>query len=152
MAIALSRTGLAKQFGCLRNLWNAQALRGVTWCRRISDGELGLHPFLSSSVPFRLPVKWLFVLMTMVCLSVIARDGSRLTDDMPPVNRRSNGELDFPAIDERFETLTRRFPLIRSASLHVDPRLGLQDLVHLMHSICHGPEKERVTALILRVR
>ncbi|MEE2788739.1 MAG: hypothetical protein VX589_15495 [Myxococcota bacterium] len=154
IALALDRGATARHVWLLaQSVHRAGFQRIYLVVERASDGELGLLSVAvdrrkipsAGQVAIRLDEEGLFT-------SVIARDGSRLTADMPPVRRRSGGDLNFDAIDDRFHTLTRRFPLIRAVSLHVDPRLSLPDLVRLIHSLRHGPEKERFTTVRLSVK
>ena len=68
------------------------------------------------------------------------------------IKDQRNGQLDFNGLDERLDTLSRRHPLVRVATVYLETGLDIVSIVNLLEKVRIGPKKERFVQIRLIVR
>lgn len=83
---------------------------------------------------------------------VVGRDGVVVPPEGRLIKDQENGQLDFKAVDERLGNLSRRHPLVRVATVHLETGLDIVSIVSLLERVRIGPDKERFVQIRLVVR
>ena len=120
---------------------------------RRMDGRVAHFPFVMG--PGEIPASGHAVIKVGnlgVRADVVGRDGVVVAPEGRLIKDQENGQLDFKGVDERLGNLSRRHPLVRVATVHLETGLDIVSIVSLLERVRIGPDKERFVQIRLVVR
>tara|TARA_B100001250_G_C19465128_1_gene641982 strand:- start:146 stop:616 length:471 start_codon:yes stop_codon:yes gene_type:complete len=83
---------------------------------------------------------------------IVGRDGAVSDPAGVLLKDSEDGQLNIEALDSRLAQMSKRHPMVRVATVHLETGLDVRSIVRLLQAVRFGPEKERFTEIRLIVR